>query len=260
MNAIASSALRNEAARVASQDPRWQDIVSRNQAADGRFFYAVASTGVYCRPSCAARLPRPENVTFHASAADAVRAGFRACKRCKPDRHAEATTPGPDAIGYAIGDSALGRLLIARTGKGVCAILPGQHDASLVADLESRFPAATLRHDDAGLETELAQIAAFVAAPQRGLDLALDPCGDGFQQRVWTALRDIPAGATASYGEIAQRIGLPRAAREVAAACAANPLAVAIPCHRVIKRDGSLSGYRWGVARKRTLLASEART
>lgn len=258
MNATLSSIPRHEAARIASQDPRWQDLVSRNPAADGRFFYAVASTGVYCRPSCAARLPLPGNVSFHASAADAERAGFRACKRCKPDRYAVAATTGTETIRYTIGDSALGRLLVARTGKGVCAILPGQRDASLVADLRSRFPAISLHRDDAGLRTALARVTAFVAAPQQGLDLALDPYGDDFQQRVWTALRDIPAGATASYGEIARRIGQPRAAREVAAACAANPLAVAIPCHRVIKRDGSLSGYRWGAARKRALLASEA--
>lgn len=255
MNAIASSASRNDAARATSQDLRWQDVVSRNQAADGRFYYSVASTGVYCTPSCAARLPKPENVRFHASAGDAERAGFRPCMRCKPERYAAAAdAAGRERIRYAIGASALGRLLVARSERGVCAILPGG-DA---AELRSRFPDAELIGDEAGLALELAAIAAFVDRPQRGLDLPLDAHGDDFQQRVWKALRDIPAGATASYGDIARRIGEPRAARDVAAACAANPLAVAIPCHRVIKSDGSLSGYRWGAARKRALLAREA--
>lgn len=258
MNAIASSASRNDAARATSQDLRWQDVVSRNQAADGRFYYSVASTGVYCKPSCAARLAKPENVRFHASIAEAERAGCRPCKRCKPERIATASAQPAERIRYAIGSSALGRLLIARSERGICAILPGRDDESLAAELRSRFPGADLLSDASGLELELAVIAAFVDRPRRGLDLPLDARGDAFQQRVWNALREIPAGATASYGDIARRIGEPRAAREVAAACAANPLAVAVPCHRVMKSDGSLSGYRWGVARKRALLASEA--
>lgn len=259
MNVLATSASRDDAARAASQDPRWQDVVSRNQAADGRFYYSVASTGVYCKPSCAARLARPENVRFHASVGDAERAGFRPCKRCKPERYAAATASGDrERIRYAIGASALGRLLIARSERGICAILPGGDDASLFAELRSRFPDAEWVNDETGLELEVATVAAFVARPQNGLDLPLDAHGDDFQRRVWDALREIPAGATASYGDIARRIGEPRAAREVAQACAANPLAVAIPCHRVIKSDGSMSGYRWGVARKRALLAREA--
>ncbi|TKR30385.1 methylated-DNA--[protein]-cysteine S-methyltransferase [Luteimonas gilva] len=259
MNTIATSISRNDAARATSQDPRWQDVVSRNKAADGRFYYSVASTGVYCKPSCAARLARPENVRFHASTADAERAGFRPCKRCKPERFAAAAdSAGRERIRYAIGPSAMGRLLVARSERGICAILPGRDGESLLADLRSRFPDADLLSDEVGLELELAAIAGFVNRPQRGLDLPLDAHGDDFQRRVWNALRDIPAGATASYGDIARRIGEPRAAREVAQACAANPLAVAIPCHRVIKSDGSLSGYRWGVARKRALLAREA--
>ncbi|HJR72727.1 MAG TPA: methylated-DNA--[protein]-cysteine S-methyltransferase [Luteimonas sp.] len=259
MNAIASSVSRDAAARATSQDLRWQDVVSRNKAADGRFYYSVASTGVYCKPSCAARLARPENVRFHATAADAERAGFRACKRCKPERLAAAAADTRrERIRYAIGASVLGRLLVARSERGICAILPGRDDESLFAELRARFPDAEWISDQAGLELELAAVAAFVDRPQNGLDLPLDAHGDDFQQRVWNALRAIPAGATASYGEIARRIGEPRAAREVATACAANPLAVAIPCHRVIKSDGSLSGYRWGIARKRALLAREA--
>lgn len=259
MNVIASTASRDDAARALTQDPRWQDVVSRNRTADGRFYYSVASTGVYCRPSCAARLAKPENVRFHADASDAERAGFRPCKRCKPERLATtADSAGRERIRYAIGASALGRLLVARSERGICAILPGRDDEGLFAELRSRFPDAEWIGDEAGLEREFAAIAAFVDRPQSGLDLPLDAHGDDFQQRVWNALRAIPAGATASYGEIARRIGMPRAARDVAAACAANPLAVAIPCHRVIKSDGSLSGYRWGVARKRALLAREA--
>lgn len=259
MNVISTSASRDDAARATMQDLRWQDVVARNQAADGRFYYSVASTGVYCKPSCAARLARPENVRFHDSAEDAERAGFRPCKRCKPGRGV-ADSAGRERIRYAIGASALGRLLVARSDRGICAILPGRDDESLLAELRSRFPDAAWFGDDAGMELELATIAAFVDRPQNGLDLPLDAHGDDFQRRVWNALRDIPAGLTASYGEIARRIGMPGAARDVAAACAANPLAVAIPCHRVIKSDGSLSGYRWGVARKRALLAREAQT
>lgn len=256
MNTVPLS--RADIAEIATRDPRWNDLVARNKQADGRFYYSVASTGVYCKPSCAARLPRPANVRFHATAAEAERAGFRACKRCKPDRSAAAPTDTAMRIRYTIGASALGRLLVARSERGVCAILPGRDGASLVAELRSRFPGAELLSDEAGLELEFAAIAAFVERPQRGVDLPLDAQGDDFQRRVWSALRAIPAGATASYGEIARRIGEPGAARDVAAACAANPLAVAIPCHRVIKSDGSLSGYRWGVARKRVLLAREA--
>lgn len=158
-------------------DPRWQQVLARDVSADGQFFYSVKTTGVYCRPSCGARQPNPENVEFHATAAAAEHAGFRPCKRCRPDQ----------------------------------------------------------------------------------LDLPLDIQGAVFQQRVWQALREIPYGTTLSYSELASRIGQPKAVRAVASACAANTLAVVIPCHRVVRNDGSLSGYRWGLARKQALIEKEAR-
>lgn len=342
-------------------DPRWASVLKHDAAADGRFFYSVRSTGVYCRPGCSARVPRPENVAFHDTAADARRAGFRPCLRCRPDdaplaeqhaamvaalcrliEHAE-TPPTLDelarhaglsayhlhrvfkatagltpkayarahrarrvreelAVGggtvteaiygagynsgarfyaeadqllgmtpskfraggagsrirFAIGQCALGAILVARSERGVCAIALGDDAATLLRDLQDRFPKAELLGGDAEFESWVAQVVAFVEAPRIGLGLPLDVRGSAFQQRVWQALRDIPCGATASYTDIAARIGAPKAVRAVAQACAANTLAVAIPCHRVVRSDGSLSGYRWGVQRKRALLELEA--
>ena len=342
-------------------DPRWTAVVARDAAADGTFFYSVKTTGVYCRPSCAARLARPENVSFHPTRADAERAGFRPCKRCKPDQpplaeqHAatvadvcrliESADPVPsleqlarhggmstwhflrvfkavagvtprayaaahrarrlrdqldqggtvtDAIydaGYhsssrfyaqadavlgmtpsryraggadttirfAIGECSLGAILVAASARGVCAILLGDDPDALARDLQDRFPRAEIIGADAGFEQTVARVVASVEAPGLGLDLPLDVRGTAFQQRVWQALRDIPAGETASYAQVAGRIGMPKAARAVAQACAANALAVAIPCHRVVRNDGNLSGYRWGVERKRALLDREAK-
>lgn len=158
----------------------------------------------------------------------------------------------------AVGHCALGALLVARSERGLCAILLGDDTAALVGELQARFPQAE-RVDDAAGGGLLAQVAEFVEAPRRGLDLPLDLRGTAFQQRVWQVLREIPAGSTLSYAELAARIGAPSAVRAVAGACAANVLAVAIPCHRVLRSDGGLSGYRWGVARKRALLEREAR-
>ncbi len=341
-------------------DPRWAAVVARDLAADGKFFYSVKTTGVYCRPSCAARAARPENIEFHLTAADAERAGFRPCKRCKPDqpplaeRHAARvaelcrlietaeTVPSleelanhaglsphylhrlfkavtgltPKAyatahraqrmrtelersstvteaiysagyssngrfyeksnqvlgmtptnyragganteIRFAIGECSLGSILVAASRRGVCAILLGDDPDALARDLQDRFPRADLIGGDARFEQLVAKVVAFVEAPGLGLDLPLDVRGTAFQQRVWQALREIPAGATVSYAEIAKRIGAPKAVRAVAQACAANALAVAIPCHRVVRNDGGLSGYRWGVDRKRALLDREA--
>ena len=163
-----------------------------------------------------------------------------------------------DVIRFATGNCTLGTILVAASGKGVCAILLGDHPDPLVHDLGARFPDATLVAGDADTEQLLAQVVRFVEAPAQGIDLPLDLRGTPFQQRVWQALRDIPAGSTASYGAIAARLGEPRAALEVAEACAANPVAVAVPCHRVVRADGSISGYRWGVKRKRALLQREA--
>ncbi|SMC23766.1 AraC family transcriptional regulator, regulatory protein of adaptative response / methylated-DNA-[protein]-cysteine methyltransferase [Andreprevotia lacus DSM 23236] len=355
----ATAARLAEQAVAVERDPRWADITARNHAADGRFYYSVKSTGVYCRPSCAARRARPENVAFHASCADAERAGFRPCKRCKPDQPslqeqyaakvsaacriidaaevppsldelAEATgisayhfhrifkqltgltpkgyakarraermrdelsrgshvtealyeagyqsntrfyaesnavlgmTPkdyragGRQAqIRFAIGQCKLGAILVAQSQRGLCAISLGNDPDALLRELQDRFPRAELIGGDAAFEHLVAQVVGFIEAPAKGLDLPLDVQGTAFQQRVWQALRDIPAGETASYAEIANRIGAPKAVRAVAGACAANTLAVAIPCHRVVRSDGELSGYRWGVERKRALLDIE---
>ena len=341
-------------------DPRWAAVLARDTGADGTFFYSVRTTGVYCRPSCGSRRPRPANVRFHATREDAERAGFRPCKRCRPDRpslleqHTATVTEacrlietsgrppsleelaaraglslfhfhrvfkavtgltprayaaahrgervrrelgraatvtaaiyesgyssngrfydeterllgmtptefragGANAeIRFAVGECSLGSILVASSERGVCAILLGDDPDALVRDLQDRFPRAGLIGGDAAYEELVARVVGFVESPRLGLDLPLDVRGTVFQQRVWRALREIPAGATASYREIAERIGSPRAVRAVAHACAANPLAVAIPCHRVVRSDGGVSGYRWGVERKRALLQREA--
>jgi len=347
--------------RFASDEERWQAVVARDARADGAFFYAVRTTGVYCRPSCGARLPRRENVAFYASGAAATRAGFRACRRCRPDAagqaeaHAAAiaaacrliesaetmpslaalaeaaglspfhfhrifkastgVTPrayaaarraarmrdelaagasvtaaiygagfnssgrfyassspilgmhakdfragGQDAvIRFALGETSLGAILVAATEKGVCAIALGDDPDVLLRDLQDRFPKAELIGGDREFEATVARVVAMVEQPgRRAPELPLDIRGTAFQQRVWAALRAIPAGATISYRELARRIGAPQAVRAVAGACAANTLAVAIPCHRVVRNDGALSGYRWGVARKKALLEREA--
>ncbi|WP_431276024.1 bifunctional DNA-binding transcriptional regulator/O6-methylguanine-DNA methyltransferase Ada [Variovorax ureilyticus] len=351
----------NETRALATvSDPRWAAVVARDAKADGSFFYSVRTTGVYCRPSCASRRARPENIDFHATAADAERAGFRPCMRCRPDeparsslqadrvaelcRHIESAaqvptldelaeraglspwhlhrlfkevtgvtpkayaaahrasrvrreltrsgtvteaiydagynsngrfyedsneilgmTPtawrsgGADSeIRFAIGQCALGAILVAQSERGICAIALGDDPDALARDLQDQFPRARLIGGDAGFEALVAKVVGFVEAPRVGLDLPLDVRGTAFQQRVWQALREIPAGETASYSDIAERIGSPKSVRAVAQACGANALAVAIPCHRVVRSDGSLSGYRWGVERKSALLRREA--
>jgi AraC family transcriptional regulator, regulatory protein of adaptative response / methylated-DNA-[protein]-cysteine methyltransferase len=162
-------------------------------------------------------------------------------------------------IRFAIGECSLGSILIARSEQGVCAILLGDDPDVLVRDLQDTFPRANLIGGNAEFEQLVARVVGFVEAPAVGLDLPLDIRGTAFQQRVWQALREIPAGETASYADIARRIGSPKSVRAVAQACGANTLAVAIPCHRVVRHDGALSGYRWGVERKRALLKREAR-
>jgi AraC family transcriptional regulator of adaptative response/methylated-DNA-[protein]-cysteine methyltransferase len=162
------------------------------------------------------------------------------------------------AIRFAIGECSLGSILVAKSDRGVCAILLGDDPDELARDLQDRFPRANLIGGDGEFEQLVARVVGFVEAPGIGLGLPLDVRGTAFQQRVWQALCEIPAGETASYTDIANRIGSPNSVRAVAQACAANTLAVAIPCHRVVRNDGGLSNYRWGVERKRALLEKEA--
>jgi AraC family transcriptional regulator, regulatory protein of adaptative response / methylated-DNA-[protein]-cysteine methyltransferase len=351
--------LQTQAIVSTEDDPRWSAVVARDRSRDGEFYYSVASTGVYCRPSCPSRRANPRNVRFHETVAEAEKAGFRPCKRCRPDsasiderqarmvaeacrrieaaeeppslddlagaaglspyhfhrvfkavtgvtpkayasahragrvreelaRGAGVTTAIYDAgfnsssrfyekseqilgmrpsdyraggaraqIRFAIGQCSLGAILVAASDKGVCTIQMGEDAEALVRQLQDRFPRASLIGADVDFEQMVAKVVGLVEAPGLGADLPLDVRGTAFQQRVWQALREIPAGETASYADIAGRIGSPRATRAVAQACASNPLAVAIPCHRVVRTDGGLSGYRWGVERKRTLLERE---
>lgn len=345
----------------ADDDARWAAVQARDARADGSFVYGVKTTGVFCRPSAAARLPRRENVEFFASAQAAEAAGYRASRRAAADRSALAAqraaliaracrsieaselppsldalaaeagmssfhfhrvfkaetglTPkayagafrarrlreelgqgeasvtqaiygagfnsnsrfyaasqallgmhardyragGPNMrIRFAVGQCTLGAILVAQSQRGICAILLGDDADQLVRDLQDQFPKAQLIGGDAGFEQLVAQVVGFVEAPALGLNLPLDVQGTAFQERVWQALREIPPGATASYAEVAARIGQPKAVRAVAQACGANRLAVAIPCHRVVRHSGELSGYRWGVERKRALLSREA--
>ena len=162
------------------------------------------------------------------------------------------------AIRFAVGECSLGSILVAASGKGVCAIQFGDDPDALVRGLQDRFPKARLVGGDKAFEQLVARVVGLIEAPANGLDLPLDVRGTAFQRQVWQALRDIPAGTTASYAEIAKRIGRPKAVRAVAQACGSNDIAVAIPCHRVVRTDGELSGYRWGIARKRALLEREA--
>lgn len=165
-----------------------------------------------------------------------------------------------DEILFTVEESTLGRVLVARSARGLCAVLMGDDEAALERDLRGRFRGSEVRRDDRELGLLGARVVAFLEAPDMPLDVPLDLRGTEFQQAVWTALRAIPAGATVSYAEVANRIGRPDSVRAVAGACAANALAVVVPCHRVVRSDGGLSGYRWGVERKRDLLRREAGT
>jgi len=161
-------------------------------------------------------------------------------------------------LSFAIGQCSLGAVLVARSGRGVCAILLGDNPESVTEELTKRFPEAIHVRRDEDLRESLAQVIGLVESPGQPLELLLDLRGTAFQQRVWQALREIPAGATTTYAEVATRIGAPTSARAVAHACATNPLALVVPCHRVIRRDGTLAGYYWGLERKRILLEREA--
>jgi AraC family transcriptional regulator of adaptative response/methylated-DNA-[protein]-cysteine methyltransferase len=349
------------ASSYTTEQARWNALIQRDSSAEGMFWYAVRTTGVYCRPTCPSRVPRRENVCFFDTPDDAEQAGFRPCKRCQPHTQAvaeqqaelvrqacafiEAATVPPrlhevaEVVGlspfhfqrlfkrivgvsprqyaaahqqqrlrdelrkkdnvteamynagfesssslYQQGAAAmgmtpsqyqqgagkmvihfttahcyLGRVLVAVTPRGICAIDIGDDPASLEAGLRDEFPQASVQQSsDPAFAEWVAQVAAFIEAPAQGLDLPLDIQGTAFQRRVWEALRAIPAGQTATYAEVAACIGQPTAARAVAQACAANRLAVAVPCHRVVRSDGKAGGYRWDPARKRRLLEREA--
>lgn len=343
-----------------NDEGRWQAVRKKDRHADGRFFFAVRTTGIYCRPSCPARTPHRENVVFFDTVTAAEEAGFRACKRCHPKgagqdvrrvevveracreiqesdtlpslavlakaanlsphhfhrifKEVTGLTPKAYAsalrsdrmrgllpqrvtvtdaiyeagfqssgrfyavsekvlgmkpeeyrcrgigkvIRFAVAPCSLGYYLAAASGKGLCAILMGDDPQDLIGDLRKRFSAAKLVEGDKDFRKLLRQVAALIDGPTTECRLPLDISGTVFQSRVWEALRQIPAGTTLTYSDIAKSIGAPKAIRAVAGACAANALAVAIPCHRVKRRDGSLSGYRWGVERKRALLKKEA--
>ncbi len=341
-------------------DPRWTRVIARDKTADGQFWYSVATTGVYCRPSCPSRKPNPENAQLHDTLEHAQRTGCRACKRCHPD-HFESSdqnvvlitkacrlieknqaelsldelaaavgcsashfhrlfkavtglTPkkyaaaqraakmrqnlsagkniteamydagfnssgrfyekSTDILGmtptqyrkggineqiyFALGVTTLGAILVASSKRGVVSILLGDDPEQLLRELQDRFPRAHLIGADKEYEALVAQVVGYVKAPTLSLELPLDIRGTAFQQRVWHALQQIPAGQTLSYTELAHRLGIPKAVRAVASACAANKIAIAIPCHRVVRNNGLLAGYAWGIERKRELLERES--
>jgi AraC family transcriptional regulator, regulatory protein of adaptative response / methylated-DNA-[protein]-cysteine methyltransferase len=342
-------------------DTRWTSVIARDRAADGSFVYAVRSTGVYCRPSCPSRRPRPDRVVFYDAPADARAAGFRACRRCHPDEavaadpwtekirracvylanvdghpslatlarrlggspyhlqrnfkrivgvspreYADAVrlqkvrlqlrngadvtaavlaagygsasrfyegvsgklgmTPTAYRVGgagttirYATVASPLGRLLVAATDRGVCGVAMGSADDDLIRGLAREYPSATLIADRAGLARWMTAILEHLAGRQPRLDLPIHIRATSFQWQVWHALSAIPYGETRTYSDVAASIGKPSAVRAVARACATNPVALAIPCHRVVPAAGGRGGYRWGAARKKQLLGREGR-
>jgi AraC family transcriptional regulator of adaptative response/methylated-DNA-[protein]-cysteine methyltransferase len=355
----------NPAESLQNDVQRWDAVIGRDGAHDGDFVFAVATTGIYCRPSCPAKRPRRENVRFFLHPEQAERAGYRACLRCRPkslsgdvqsdgakqicryieqhldepvtlerlgtvfrqspfhlqrrfkavlgitprayadscrlrqlkrslqagdnvtramydagygsssrlyERTASQLGMTPDkyrrgaiaaSIRYACADSPLGRMLIAATDRGVCAIQFAASDDELLEGLKREFPFAVRKPDDGGLKSYVDALLEKMTGRMTGRELnaalPLDIRATAFQRRVWTYLQSIPFGATRSYSQVAKAIRHPRAVRAVARACATNPVAVAIPCHRVVREDGSISGYRWGVERKKTLLEMEQR-
>jgi O-6-methylguanine DNA methyltransferase len=241
-----------------TDDPRWARIAARDKTADGQLWYSVSTSKVYCRPSCPSRLANRKNVQLHDTLDSARATGFRPCKRCHPDAASDHANRTSDEIRFAVGQTSIGAILVASSAKGVASILLGDDPEALIRSLQDRFPKAWLIGADRDYESLVARVVGLVEIPGRDLDLPLDVRGTAFQRRVWHALQQIPAGKQVTYAEVARRIGSPNAVRAVAGACAANNLAVAIPCHRVVRTDGSLSGYAWGVERKRALIAREA--
>jgi len=232
-----------------NDDARWDAMRAKDRAAEGAFYIGVRTTGVYCVASCGGR-PLRKNVAFYATREAARADGLRACLRCKPDINRE-------TLRWAVGETSLGLALVARSEAGLRLVTLGDDAEALRADLEKRFKHARIVPDAEGLTSDLAAVVDVIDHPDRRPALPIDAQGTELQQAVWAALREIPAGQTASYTDIAKAIGRPSAFRAVAQACGANPLAVITPCHRVVRSDGGLSGYRWGVERKRALLARE---
>ena len=358
MNALAPKQLLK---KYSTDEARWQAVVARIKDADGQFFYAINTTGIYCYPSCPSKLAKQVNTRFFLTSIEAEQAGFRPCRRCKSDQATPSSrnaliitqacriienadeipsletlaqsqslssyhfhrlfktltgvtprayaiahraskirtelsqnTPITDAIyqagfnsngrfyatskevlgmtptnfknggntetiHYSMGACSFGSILVAHSEKGICAILIHDDEKPLLADLQTRFPKATLIEDKTDFKHWLEQVVDFVEAPKKGLELPLDIRGTLFQQRVWQLLQKIPLGTTASYTDIATQLGDPKAVRAVARACAANPIALLVPCHRVVRSDGGISGYRWGVENKRILITREAK-
>ena len=348
--------------RMQQNERYWRAVMSRDGRYDGRFVFAVRTTGIFCRPSCASRRPRRDHVVFFADSQAAERAGFRACRRCRPERgaapgrqrelvervcrlieanleepltlarlgHGAGLSPhhlqrlfkrlvgvsprqyadalrlkrfksrvrqggdvtsalyeagygsssrlyerAPSRLGmtpatyrrggekmmidYTIVGSPLGRLMVARTPRGLCAVSLADTDASLVRNLRREFPRAELRRDRNGLAGWVRAIVRHLEGRQPRLDLPLDVRGTAFQLRVWEELRRIPFGQTRTYGEVARAVGQPGAARAVGSACGRNPVPLVIPCHRVVRGSGELGGYGLGIERKRKLLEQEKR-
>jgi len=233
-----------------TDDARWEAMRAKDRATEGAFYIGVRTTGVYCVASCGGR-PLRKNVAFYETREAARAAGLRACLRCKPDLNRE-------TLRWGVAETSLGLALVARSDAGLRLVTLGDDTKALKADLEKRFKHARIVRDDEGLTAERAAVSKHVRDPTGHFDLPIDARGAELQQAVWAALREIPAGQTASYADIARAIGRPSASRAVAQACGANPLAVITPCHRVVRADGGLSGYRWGVERKAALLAREA--
>ena len=358
---MATMAVTSNQPDTISSSVAWRAVERRDVGYDGRFVYAVRSTGVFCKPSCPSRRALRANVEFFSTTAAAERAGFRACRRCRPtdesgasssvtraraylDAHADrlvsldelstvvglsashlqrsfkravgvspkeyqaenrmqrfksrlragdtvsratyeagfgsssrvyeraATSLGmtPAAyrrggagvrIAYTIAEAPAGRVLVATTVRGVCAVELGASDADVERALRADFPHATIERNDESHETWVRAVLGRVRDPKRGSShrIPLDLAGTEFQRRVWGALRAIPAGERRSYAQVAEAIGMPKASRAVAQACASNRLAVVVPCHRVVRSDGELSGYKWGIERKRKLLAAETK-
>lgn len=344
---------------IATDDQRWNAVLSRDESRDGQFVFAVSTTGVYCRPSCAARRPRRENVQFFPRPDAAEKAGFRACLRCHPrslsgnteadqakaicrfieqhldepitldrlanefhqsafhlqrrfkavlgispreyadscrlrtlkrnlqtgssvtramydagygsssrlyERTSSQLGMTPDkyrrgaiaaTIRYACVDSPLGRMLVGATDRGICSIQFSRTDEELLAGLKREFPFAVRKLDEGGLQSWIRMLLSQMRGKDLHSALPLDIRATAFQRRVWTYLQSIPFGSTKSYLQVAKAIGRPKACRAVARACATNPVAVAIPCHRVVREDGALGGYRWGINRKKALLQLE---